>query len=121
MNPHATVAIFLIIALLALTHGYAFACWIWPFKACPRCSGSGKKRSPSGRAFRLCRRCEGTGRRLRAGERVPAEVESGDAGPPDSNRLIPTTRVLCRGSSALSHLLSPSVCRYGSRTRSVDL
>jgi hypothetical protein len=54
--------------LLALvTFGYAFACWIWPFKACPRCEGSGKRRSPTGRAFRLCRSCGGTGRRLRAG------------------------------------------------------
>jgi hypothetical protein len=55
------------LALIAVTLGYALACWVWPFKNCPRCHGSGKKRSPSGRAFRLCRRCQGTGRRLRAG------------------------------------------------------
>ena len=67
MNPHITTASVLILATLTVTLGYTVACWIWPFKSCPRCSGTGKKRSPSGRAFRLCRRCEGTGRRLRAG------------------------------------------------------
>jgi hypothetical protein len=46
---------------------YALGCWIWPFGSCQRCSGSGKRRSPGGRAFRLCRRCRGTGRRLRIG------------------------------------------------------
>jgi len=67
VNPHVTAAITLTLALLAVTLGYAVACWIWPFKSCRKCDGSGKRRSPSGRAFRLCRRCDGTGRRLRAG------------------------------------------------------
>ena len=67
MNPQLTTAITLLFALATVTLGYSLACWVWPFKACGRCEGSGKRRSPSGRAFRLCRRCEGTGRRLRAG------------------------------------------------------
>jgi DnaJ-class molecular chaperone len=67
LNPQLTTAITLLFALTMVTLGYAFACWVWPFKSCKRCDGSGKRRSPSGRAFRLCRRCEGTGRRLRAG------------------------------------------------------
>jgi hypothetical protein len=67
VNPHLTAAITLALALAAVTLCYAVACWIWPFKACRKCEGTGKKRSPSGRAFRLCRRCTGTGRRLRAG------------------------------------------------------
>jgi hypothetical protein len=67
LNPHVTAASALILALLAVTVCYAVACWIWPFKACRKCDGTGKRRSPSGRAFRLCRRCDGTGRRLRAG------------------------------------------------------
>ncbi|MFG2037325.1 hypothetical protein [Dactylosporangium sp. NPDC048998] len=67
MNPQTKVTITLVLLAIAVTLGYAFACWIWPFKACPRCDGTGKRRSPSGRAFRLCRRCGGTGRRLRAG------------------------------------------------------
>nr|WP_205863698.1 hypothetical protein [Planosporangium mesophilum] len=56
-----------VLALLAVTLGYAVGCWIWPFRACRRCAGTGKRRSPSGRGIRLCRRCRGTGLRLRAG------------------------------------------------------
>ncbi|GID26822.1 hypothetical protein [Paractinoplanes brasiliensis] len=67
MNPQLITAIGPPAALIIITVCYAAACWIWPFKACRKCDGSGKRRSPSGRAFRLCRRCTGTGRRLRAG------------------------------------------------------
>ncbi len=67
MNPQLSTASTLALALLTVTLCYAAACWIWPFKPCRECDGDGKKRSPSGRAFRLCRRCDGTGRRLRAG------------------------------------------------------
>jgi hypothetical protein len=56
--------------VLAWLAGYAVACWIWPFDACAKCEGIGRKKSPSGRAFRLCRRCKGTGRRIRTGRRV---------------------------------------------------
>lgn len=76
LNPHVTTASVLILAALAVTLGYAVACWIWPFKSCPRCDGTGKKRSPSGRAFRLCRRCTGTGRRLRAGRWIYNRLSS---------------------------------------------
>jgi hypothetical protein len=67
LTPRIIVASAPALALLAVTVCYALACWIWPFKNCRRCHGSGKRRSPSGRAFRYCRRCQGTGRRLRAG------------------------------------------------------
>jgi hypothetical protein len=67
MNPHNSAASTLIILGLLVTLCYAVGCWIWPFANCPRCHGTGKRRSPSGRAFRLCRRCDGTGRRLRVG------------------------------------------------------
>ena len=67
MDSHLIAAITPALALIVITLGYSLACWIWPFKACRRCEGSGKKRSPSGRAFRLCRRCYRTGRRLPAG------------------------------------------------------
>ncbi|GIG58769.1 hypothetical protein Lfu02_31410 [Longispora fulva] len=49
---------------------YAAACAIWPFKNCPRCTGSGRKRSPTGRAWRDCKRCKGTGKRLRLGRKL---------------------------------------------------
>lgn len=56
--------------LAAVVAGYAFACWVWPFAPCKKCDGNGKKRSPSGRAFRMCKRCKGTGRRTRTGRRI---------------------------------------------------
>jgi hypothetical protein len=60
----------LLITALMLTLGYGLGCWLWPFGACLKCHGSGKRRSPFGRAFGLCRRCGGDGRRLRIGRRV---------------------------------------------------
>lgn len=56
-------------AILA-TLGYLAACAIWPFASCGRCSGSGKRRSPSGRAWRDCRRCSGSGKRVRTGRKA---------------------------------------------------
>lgn len=60
-------ALVLTVAALLWLAGYVFACWFWPFAACPRCKGSGRRRSPTGRAFRKCPRCKGTGRRIRTG------------------------------------------------------
>ena len=60
--------------LIALALGalvlYVAACAFWPFMACRRCHGTGKRRSPSGQAWRSCRRCAGSGRRVRFGRRV---------------------------------------------------
>ncbi|MFC7622462.1 hypothetical protein [Microlunatus sp. GCM10028923] len=63
----------IVLAVLGLAGAgalYGLACWIWPFSACRRCDGSGKRRSPSGRAWRDCGRCKGTGKRLRLGWRI---------------------------------------------------
>jgi hypothetical protein len=49
---------------------YLLACAAFPFGNCRLCRGSGKRRSPTGRAFRWCRWCHGTGYRLRIGRRV---------------------------------------------------
>jgi hypothetical protein len=64
----ATPALF-VLGLLALA-GYAIACALWPFRACTRCGGSGRFRSPSGRAWRYCGRCSGKGAQLRLGRRI---------------------------------------------------
>ena len=69
-TPQATLSGLLCLAAVLLTLGYALGCWIWPFGACRRCHGTGKRRSPFGRAFGLCRRCGGDGRRLRVGRRI---------------------------------------------------
>ena len=60
----------LFITAIVVTLGYALGCWLWPFGACRKCHGSGKRRSPFGKAFGLCRRCGGDGRRLRIGRRI---------------------------------------------------
>lgn len=60
----------LVLAGLVLVVGYVLACWLWPFAACLRCRGDGKRRSPSGRAWRICPRCGGTGARVRVGRQL---------------------------------------------------
>ncbi|RZU51911.1 hypothetical protein EV385_3747 [Krasilnikovia cinnamomea] len=60
----------LLLVILAVTGCYLLGCWLWPFGACRRCRGTGKRRSPFGRAFRLCHRCDGTGRTLRIGRHI---------------------------------------------------
>jgi hypothetical protein len=50
---------------------YVVACVVWPYTACPQCKGNtGKRMSPSGKAWGDCRRCEGKGRRVRIGRRI---------------------------------------------------
>ncbi|GGM43944.1 hypothetical protein ACFFX1_24165 [Dactylosporangium sucinum] len=63
----------LLASLVAVGYGthYLAACAIFPFAACRRCDGTGKRRNPlSRRMFRLCPRCDGTGRRVRIGRRI---------------------------------------------------
>lgn len=55
---------------LFVTISYIATCAVWPFKACRRCHGSGKLRSPLVKAIRLCPRCEATGLRIRIGRHV---------------------------------------------------
>ena len=67
---HPGAVLLAAVAVMVWTAAYAAACAFWPFANCRRCDGSGKRRSPSGRAFRTCPRCRGTARRLRTGRRV---------------------------------------------------
>jgi len=53
----------------------AFACWaisvyVYPFRPCGRCGGTGRKKGSTRRRFDLCRRCSGTGRVQRIGSRT---------------------------------------------------
>ncbi len=50
--------------------GYAVACWLWPFTACPKCGGTGKWKSPSGKNWAPCRRCKGKAARIRTGRKI---------------------------------------------------
>lgn len=60
----------LLLLALVVALGYVVACAVWPWRACARCDGSGRRRSPSGRAWRDCRSCDGGGRKLRLGRRL---------------------------------------------------
>jgi hypothetical protein len=60
----------LLLVTTVVTLGYAFTCWLWPFKACRRCHGTGRRKSILGRIYRLCRRCHGEGLRLRTGRQI---------------------------------------------------
>jgi hypothetical protein len=64
------VTVWLLGAVLAAVIRYIVMCVAWPYAACRKCAGSGKKRSPTGRAWRRCRRCKGSGERVRTGRRV---------------------------------------------------
>lgn len=55
----------LILIGLVVLGVYVGFCRVFPFASCRRCSGSGKYRSPSGKAYRWCGRCKGSGRRVR--------------------------------------------------------
>jgi hypothetical protein len=70
VHPSPLLASALPIFVIVVTFGYVLACAFWPFAACRRCEGAGKRRSPSGRAWRYCRHCHGTGARLRTGRRA---------------------------------------------------
>lgn len=67
MHPLRTLASFTCCILPVITLGYLAACAVWPFRNCPRCGGTGRHASPSGRAYRHCRRCKGSGGRFRLG------------------------------------------------------
>ena len=61
-------------AVLLIALG-AFACWaisvyLYPFRPCGRCGGTGRKKGSTRRRFDLCRRCAGTGRVQRIGSRT---------------------------------------------------
>lgn len=59
-----------IIVLTILTLGYAWLCWLLPFKPCPMCQGQGAKTTRILRRPKTCRLCGGDGWRLRLGRRV---------------------------------------------------
>ncbi len=69
-----TGAIALIVLVFAA--GYVLACALWPFAACRWCEG-GKKRSPTGRAWRPCGHCKGTGTRIRLGRQLWGAARGG--------------------------------------------
>lgn len=70
MSP---AAFWVLVALVVLV-AYAVAVWWWPWQNCPRCKGSGKHWSPTGRYHRTCGRCAGAGRLYRLPIRINRAV-----------------------------------------------
>lgn len=60
----------LILIVLLGAGGYAGSLYLWPFRPCMRCGGSGRNKGSSLRRFGECRRCKGTGRRRRLGAKT---------------------------------------------------
>jgi hypothetical protein len=63
------VAEIILIALLAAA-AYAGSLYLWPFRPCLRCGGSGRNKGSTRRRFGECRRCKGTGRLRRIGAKT---------------------------------------------------
>ncbi len=60
----------LVLLLLAAGVLYAGACTVWPYTSCRWCKGTGKRTSPTGKAYGRCRHCKGKPEQLRIGRRV---------------------------------------------------
>ncbi|SNS83202.1 hypothetical protein [Actinomadura mexicana] len=73
-NPSGMWLLFAILAAV----GYLLHCVIWPYRACRKCDGAGRFRSPTGRAWRYCSRCGGKGAQLRAGRRIWTHLKNID-------------------------------------------
>jgi hypothetical protein len=58
------------LAAVVVLPAYGVVCSLWPFTACRKCGGSGRRRSPTGKNYGRCRRCKGGGERLRMGRKV---------------------------------------------------
>jgi hypothetical protein len=59
-----------ILLILLAIGAYAGSLYLWPFRACLRCGGSGRNKGSNRRRFGECRRCKGTGRRRRIGAKT---------------------------------------------------
>jgi hypothetical protein len=59
----------ILIGLLAAA-GYAGSPYLWPFRPCMRCKGSGRNPGSNKKRFGQCRRCGGAGRLRRIGAKT---------------------------------------------------
>jgi len=65
---HGADPVTVILIGVAVAATYALSLYVKPIRRCPRCDGTGAKRTSTGRPTgALCRRCRGTGRILRIG------------------------------------------------------
>jgi hypothetical protein len=59
-----------ILITLAAAAAYAVSLWLWPFRPCSKCNGTGRNSGSSRRRFGQCTRCRGSGRRRRLGAKT---------------------------------------------------
>jgi hypothetical protein len=59
-----------ILIILLATGGYAGSLYLWPFRPCIRCNGTGRNKGSNRKRFGECRRCKGNGRKRRLGAKT---------------------------------------------------
>ena len=50
--------------------GWVVSLYLWPYRPCPKCEGTGRNAGSNGKRHGQCRRCEGTGRKVRIGAKT---------------------------------------------------
>lgn len=60
----------LILIILLAIGGYTGSRYLWPFRPCMRCGGSGRRKGSNRKRFGECRRCKATGRLRRIGAKT---------------------------------------------------
>jgi hypothetical protein len=69
----------LILGAVALGLGWLASLYLWPFRPCPRCSGSGRNTGSNNRRHGDCGKCGGTRRVQRLGSRAIHKAVRGTA------------------------------------------
>jgi hypothetical protein len=59
-----------LLIILILLAAWAGSLYLWPFRPCLRCGGTGRNKGSTGKRFGLCKACGGSGRRQRFGSRT---------------------------------------------------
>jgi DnaJ-class molecular chaperone len=59
-----------LLLIMGALAAWAVSVYVYPFRPCGRCGGTGRKKGSSRRRFDLCHRCAGTGRVQRIGSRA---------------------------------------------------
>ena len=60
----------LILIVLLAIGAYAGSLYLWPFRPCLRCGGTGRNKGSNRKRFGECRRCRGSGRLRRIGAKT---------------------------------------------------
>jgi hypothetical protein len=71
---HTAGGAVLVLLALAAVAAYVVSLYLWPWRNCPRCGGTGTRRGSNARRFGPCRRCRGTRHTQRRGSRTVARA-----------------------------------------------